>query len=73
MSDPTDALKIILADDHAVVRSGLRLVLERHTGWRIVAEGATSPTRGGTCERSGPDVLVLDLNMPGDSSLTAIP
>ena len=62
---------VILADDHAVVRSGLRLLLERK-GIEVVAEagdveGALRYVRG-----HKPDVLVLDLNMPGLPVLPAI-
>jgi two-component system response regulator NreC len=70
----TDPLTIVIADDHAVVRSGLRRVLEDRPGWTVVAEasdadGALRVTRG-----HRPDVLVLDLNMPGElTSLDAIP
>jgi two-component system, NarL family, response regulator NreC len=66
--------KIVLADDHAVVRSGLRLLLDRTDGFDVVAEagdadGAVRSTLG-----HKPDVLVLDLNMPGElTSLDAIP
>jgi two-component system response regulator NreC len=64
---------IVLADDHAVVRSGLRLVLESVEGLQVVAEafdvdGAVRKTLG-----HKPDVLVLDLNMPGGPSLHALP
>jgi two-component system response regulator NreC len=72
MSEPK--MRIVIADDHAVVRSGLRRVLEDQPGWEVVAEaadaeGALRVTRG-----HKPDVLVLDLNMPGEmTSLDAIP
>jgi len=72
-SDPTDALRIVLADDHAVVRSGLRLVLERETDWHVVGEAGNVPDARRYVRAHRPDVLVLDLNMPGDSSLAAIP
>ena len=72
-SDPADALKVVLADDHAVVRSGLRLVLEREAGWHVVAEAGNVPDARRYVRARRPDVLVLDLNMPGDSSLAAIP
>ena len=66
-------VRIVLADDHAVVRRGLRLLLDDETGFEVVAEagnvdGARRYVRG-----HNPQVLVLDLNMPGGSSLEAIP
>lgn len=72
-ADPTAALRIVLADDHAVVRSGLRLVLEGEAGWQVVAEAGNVPDARRYVRAQHPDVLVLDLNMPGDSSLAAIP
>jgi two-component system response regulator NreC len=66
-------IRIVLADDHAVVRRGLELLLEAEADFEVVAtvgdvDGAIRSTRG-----HKPDVLVLDLNMPGGSSLDAIP
>jgi two-component system response regulator NreC len=67
------SIRIVLADDHAVVRRGLELLLDGEDGFEVVAsvgdvEAAIRSTRG-----YKPDVLVLDLNMPGGSSLDAIP
>ncbi len=64
---------IVLADDHAVVRSGLRLLLDSEPDFEVLAEAADveSARRGVRGHR--PRVLVLDLNMPGGSSLRAIP
>src|SRR4051794_5522902 len=68
------ALKIVLADDHAVVRSGLKLLLEAEEDMEVVAVAGTA---GGALRYTlghKPDVLVLDLNMPGKpTSLEAIP
>jgi two-component system, NarL family, response regulator NreC len=68
-----EKIRIVLADDHVVVRSGLRLLLENESDFDVVAEagdveGAWRYVRG-----HKPTVLVLDLNMPGGSSLEAIP
>jgi len=68
-----DPIRLVLADDHAVVRSGLRMLLDSESDLEVVAEasdvdGARRYVRG-----HHPNVLVLDLNMPGGSSLEAIP
>jgi two-component system response regulator NreC len=71
--DSTQAIRVVIADDHSVVRRGLRRVLETEGGFEVVAEagdidGARRYVRG-----HHPDVLVLDLNMPEGSSLDAVP
>lgn len=71
--DPKGKITVVIADDHSVVRRGLRQLLEAEADLEVVAEavdldGARRYTRG-----HRPDVLVLDLNMPGGSSLDAIP
>jgi two-component system response regulator NreC len=64
----------VLADDHAVVRSGLRMVLEREGGMEVVSEAGDAETAVRTVLGHKPSVLVLDLNMPGElTSLDAIP
>ena len=67
-----EVISIVLADDHTVVRRALRLLLEEEPGFEVVAEaedadGAIRYIRG-----HKPDVLILDLNMPGRPSLEAI-
>lgn len=69
----TDEIRIVLADDHAVVRSALRMLLDAEPGLEVVAEagdvdGAIRYLRG-----HRPEVLILDLNMPGRASLEALP
>ena len=68
-----DTITIVLADDHPVVRSGLRMLLEAEDDIEVVAEaGDVDATRRSVLGHK-PSVLVLDLNMPGGSSLEAIP
>ncbi len=68
-----DVITIVLADDHPVVRSGLRMLLEAEEDLEVVAEaGDVDATRRSVLGHK-PTVLVLDLNMPGGSSLEAIP
>ncbi len=65
---------IVLTDDHAVVRAGLRLVLDRADGFDVLAEAADAESALRSVLGHKPDVLVLDLNMPGElTSLEAIP
>lgn len=66
------ALRIVLADDHAVVRSGLRMLLELEPGWEVVAEAGDAGAAVDAVRELDPDVLVLDLKMPGRSSLEAL-
>jgi two-component system, NarL family, response regulator NreC len=66
--------RIVLADDHVVVRSGLRLLLDRAEGFEVVAEAGDADSAVRSTLGHKPDVLVLDLNMPGKlTSLEAIP
>jgi two-component system response regulator NreC len=65
---------VVLADDHAVVRSGLRLLLEAAPGFEIVAEAGDVDAALRSVLAHKPSVLVLDLNMPGTRPwLEAIP
>jgi two-component system response regulator NreC len=66
-------ITVVLADDHAVVRKGLRLLLDAEPGLRVVAEAGSVPDALRMALAHRPTVLVLDLNMPGGSSLEAIP
>jgi two-component system response regulator NreC len=74
--DPTagdQTIRIVLADDHAVVRSGLRMLLDSEAGFEVVAEASDVDSARRYVRGHHPDVLVLDLNMPGASSLDALP
>src|SRR3979490_3408195 len=67
-------IDVIIADDHAVVRDGIRAVLDREAGeFRIVAEAADIPSMVREVREHKPDLLTLDLTMPGGSSLAALP
>jgi two-component system, NarL family, response regulator NreC len=66
-------ITIVLADDHEVVRNGLRLVLDGERDLEVVAEASEVDSARRYVRGHHPDVLVLDLNMPGGSSLEAIP
>jgi two-component system, NarL family, response regulator NreC len=69
----TRQLAVVLADDHVVVRNGLRLLLDSEPGIEVVAEAGDVPDTLEAVERHRPDVVVLDLLMPGEAGLAAIP
>jgi DNA-binding NarL/FixJ family response regulator len=65
------AVRILIADDHDVVRKGLRTVLSSHTGWEVCAEAANGRDAVKSALAKKPDVVVMDINMPGMSGLEA--
>jgi two-component system, NarL family, response regulator NreC len=68
------SIRLVLADDHAVVRTGLRLLLDGEEGMEVVAEAGDAESALRAVLGHKPDVLVLDLNMPGElTSLQALP
>lgn len=71
-SDPS-TITIVIADDHQVVRAGLRMLLEAEDGFEVLDEAGDVPTTLRKVLAYRPNVLVLDLNMPGEPSLPAIP
>src|SRR5690348_12196225 len=69
-----DTITIVIADDHHVVRAGLRLLLDAEDGFAVVGEAADADAALRSVLGHKPSVLVLDLNMPGSTtSLEAIP
>lgn len=65
-------IRVMLADDHQVLREGLRALLESQADMRVVAEAGTGEEAVQLCRVAKPDVVVMDLGMPGMSGLDAI-
>lgn len=66
-------MRILICDDHAVVRAGLRLILEQEAGFEIVGEAASGEELIAEAGRLRPDIVVTDLSMPGLGGLEALP
>ncbi|MGI8505351.1 MAG: response regulator [Solirubrobacteraceae bacterium] len=70
---PGGRITIVLADDHEVVRAGLRMLLNAEPDFEVVSEAGDVPTAERRVVAYHPSVLVLDVTMPGGSSIPAIP
>lgn len=68
-----EVIRILLADDHVVLRAGLRLLLEKHARFEIVGEASTGLEALTLSEKHKPDLILLDLSMPGLGGLEALP
>jgi NarL family two-component system response regulator YdfI len=68
----TDTIRILVADDHLIIRQGLRLILETEPGLELVGEAANGDEAIRQCALLKPDVVLMDLRMPGMDGLTAI-
>jgi DNA-binding NarL/FixJ family response regulator len=62
-------IRLVMADDHEMVREGFRRIVEAHPDMEIVAEAADGDEVMGVLEKSRPDVLLLDVSMPGPGFL----
>ena len=69
MTDPVQPIKVLLVDDHPVVRTGLRALLEGFEGVQVVGEAADG-SEALTKVHDGIDVVVMDIEMPGLDGIT---
>lgn len=71
MSEKTDPLRILLADDHVTVRHGLKLLIDSQPDMEVVAEASDGSTAVQRARDSKPDVIVMDISMPEMNGLAA--
>jgi two-component system response regulator NreC len=65
-------IRVLIADDHAVLRSGLKLLIGAESDMEVVGEAADGPATVRSTETTAPDVVLLDLSMPGARSSQTI-
>ena len=68
----SDAIRLLIADDHLIVWQGLRLILETEDGFELVGEASDGAEAVQLAGELHPDVILMDLRMPGIDGLTAI-
>jgi two-component system nitrate/nitrite response regulator NarL len=68
-----NVIRVLIIDDHTLFRSGIRLLLERQEGFEVVGEAGDGLDGAKRAKTLKPDVVLLDLHMPGTSGLAAIP
>ncbi len=71
MSDPSTPIRILLVDDHQIVRKGLRALLDTEAGFEVVGEARSGHEAIRLAEELSPDVILMDLVMPGMDGVEA--
>ncbi len=69
----TESIRVLVVDDHAVVREGIRHILEGESGFAVVGEASNGADAVRLAAEQRPDVVVLDVSMPGESGLRVAP
>jgi len=67
-----NAVRVLIVDDHAVVREGYRTLLEKHAGLAVVGEADNAAAAYQRYKELGPDVVIMDISMPGRGGIDAI-
>jgi len=67
----TDKIRVMIADDHTIVRAGVRLLLEAEPDIEVVGEALNGDEASAMAEALGPDVILMDIAMPGTNGLAA--
>jgi len=72
-STAPNPIRVLIVDDHAMVRSGLRMLIEHRQGLCVAGEAASSAEALALAAREKPDIILLDLDLAGDNGLDLLP
>ena len=70
---PPPSVRVLIVDDHGIMRAGLRMLLESHPGFTVVGEASTCADALALATDTQPDVIVLDLDLGGENAMESIP
>src|SRR5215471_11582205 len=70
---PPPSMRVLIVDDHGIMRTGLRILLESQPGLAVVGEAATCTETVALATSTQPDVIVLDLDLGGENAIASIP
>jgi len=72
MTTPADRIRVVLVDDHALLRDGVREILEAEGDVVVVGEAGNSATAIAVITEQQPDVVLLDVEIPGDDATRTV-
>jgi len=70
---PPSSVRVLIVDDHGIMRAGLRMLLESQPGLVVVGEAATCAEAVALATSTQPDVIVLDLDLGGENAIASMP
>src|SRR5262249_13923084 len=70
---PPQSVRVLIVDDHGIMRAGLRMLLESHPGTIVVGEASTCADALALATVTQPDVILLDLDLGGENAVESIP
>src|SRR5438094_9374419 len=70
---PPQSIRVLIVDDHGIMRAGLRMLLESHPGIAVAGEASTCADALALATDTQPDVIVLDLDLGGENAVDSIP
>src|SRR4026209_1927979 len=70
-STPGRPIRLLVVDDHEVVRQGIVAILDRNPGFQVVAEASTAAEAVAAADRPRPDIVVMDVRLPDESGIEA--